>query len=162
MSATTYVTTRPRRIASIFLGALLGSLITAFPIALISSEGRIVDSPTDLLFSFALCGVIWLVGIAAFAFPIWLLIERRRKSLGWRNAAVCGLGLSPAWFVLVMLMLAGLFQEDYGLDFWLGPMIFAVAIGAIICSVVGSAVALVMWRFAYRRVAVADIAETFS
>jgi len=74
---------------------------------------------------------------------------------------VCGLILTPAWFVIVMLVLPGLFQEDYQVTFWLGAMGYALAAGAIISSVVGCVVALGMWRFAYRRVAVADIAETF-
>lgn len=162
MPAKTYVSTRRRRIESLFLGAGLGSLITAIPTAFITSEGRIVDSPTDLLFSFILCVAAWLPGVAAFAFPLWLLIEKRRKNPGWRTAAVCGLVLSPAWFVFVMLALPGLFQEDYQITFWRGDMGYALAVGAIISSVVGCLLGLVMWRFAYRRVAVADIAETFS
>lgn len=162
MSDATFVATRGRRIASIFLGALLGTLITAFPLALITSEGRIVDSPMDLVYSATLCGAGWLVGIAAFAFPIWLLLERRRKNMGWRTAAACGLALSPTWFVIAMLLLPGLFEDDYDPTFWFGVMGFALALGAVIVAVVGCAVALVMWRYAYRRAVRPDIAETFS
>jgi hypothetical protein len=161
MSDTTYITTRGRQIASIFLGALLGTLITAVPLTLVLSEGLVISNATDLLYSSILCGVCWLLGIAGFAFPIWLLIERRRKGMGWRTAAACGLILSPVWFILFTMLLADLTQENYTLAFWSGAMGFALALGAVIAAGVGCAVALVMWRYAYRRMVSPDIAETF-
>ena len=162
MSGATYVTTGRRRIGSIFLGALLGSAITAVPIAFITSEGRIIDSPADILFSFASCAVTWLVGIAAFAFPIWRVIETRRDDMGWRMAAVCGLILTPAWFVIVMVLCQGLFEDGYDPAFWSGAMGFVLALGAIVVAVIGCAVAVVMWRFASRRAVTPKIADTFS
>ena len=147
----TYVTTGQRRIASLFLGALLGAVVMTLPVvAMIHSREKPADLATDFVYSFILCGLAWLVGVAAFAFPIWRLVEKRGRRMGWRTAMVFGLVLAPVWFVVVMLLLQGLFESGYDPTFWLGAMGFALIIGAVLSAVRGCIVALAMWRFAYR------------
>jgi hypothetical protein len=158
-----YVTTAGRRVASIFLGAGLGAVVMTLPVvSMIHSREKPADLGTDFVYSFIICGLAWLVGVAAFAFPIWRLVEKRGRRMGWRTAVVFGLVLTPVWFVAVMLLFQGLVESGYDPTFWLGAMGIVLVIGAVLSAVLGCVVALAMWRFAYRPSTTPDIAETFS
>jgi hypothetical protein len=157
MSDATYITTRGRRIASIFLGALVGGALMALPLAGVLSQGAAYDYPFSMLAgylagSFALCSLMWLAGIALFGFPLWLLIGRMRASQGWRMALVCGAILPPICLALLLILVEGLDAARLAIEFrWSSVLGREAALGAALVAGMGCVVGLAVWRFAYRR-----------
>jgi hypothetical protein len=101
----------------------------------------------------------WLLGIVVLGLPAWWLIETK-----WgprRGAALlCGASLPPLW-VFLFLMLVQSWGRSPAQDTSFTIGIVEVVVG-IPVALVGMGVAWAMWRFAYRRSATRQIADTFS
>ena len=157
-------TTNPRRAAMALLaGAGAGAVLVVLWSFWGHADPRYVRDywRRDALIVFTYAAVVWAAGLLVIAPVPWLMLHRN----GWRSwwiAAVLGAGLS---FVVALALLTdgfGLMQmsgsisaADSGgptrVDGRLTPHGWAEASKfALVCSVLGGLVGLVVWRTAYR------------
>ncbi len=163
-----YVTTAGRRLASIFIGTAVGGFLSAARVFLMSE--RAMDFPSEMggpalyaAMSFVHMGLVWLVGIGVIGFPSWLLAEKRGRVGGWKSAAVFGTLVSfPLHFVATAMTRQLVWLTAHVPFQWSTLFSVESVIIGVLFALTGGVVALAMWRFAYRRAAAPQNAETFS
>ena len=140
--------------------------MSAFPALRPYSQGYAFDSGASifaqqLLGCFIACSLVWLIGIAVIATPLWWLLERRVAAT-WPTAAAFGAVLPAALLAVVIAIIEGMDARRLGTGFqwsftggW--AYIFFLSVMGI-----GCAVGVAMWRFAYRRAITSTVADTFS
>lgn len=133
-----YETTLDRVGLALALGGVLGGL----GVALLALAGGTSDG-FALLIVFAIGTLFWLVVITAFCAPLWLALHRAGYRRAW-HAAALGAVLLPALLTIGQLM-----EMPAGGDTMPYRWLRALATSALI-ALPAMAVALVMWRVAYR------------
>ena len=163
-----YVTTTRRRLLSLLVGAGTAGFF-AFLGFLLSPDARaslLANPPVALgvIFTWIVFSLFFLVAITPVAI-VWAWTERGRRR-GWKTAAAWGGLLGALCSAAPFAALLNAFLRKYGgspglsisaVSFPPTLILFAVA-----CPVVGCAVALAIWRFAYRRQSAAVVGEIFS
>ena len=149
---------------AILAGALTGAIIVtlhwlnmvvrALGFAFLGGDGG-----KGILIVFMGAALAWLGGMILIGGPAWWLLHRHRRR-GWRTAGLSGMALTFAAGLLLSVPLphtGGTYSEaDRGGRLVEDDQLTAygwerAAEGALLLSFVGGAVALVVWRVAYRK-----------
>lgn len=164
--ATPYVTTKRRRLVSLFIGAGTGGFLTLIGFMLTPDfRAALLANPVvplGIILTWIIFSVPFLIGISLVA-PVWRRAERGHV-LGWKAAgfwgALVGLPFSLAPFVALLSS----FLRKYGPSISVTAVSFPplLLVFAVACPVIGCLVGLATWRFAYRRQSAGAVSEIFS
>ena len=125
-------------------GVLTGALIAG----LVALSGQ--HAPIALIMAWLLGSLFGMLGITAVAAPLWLALHLA----GWRGpraAAALGAGLALFIFLGGQLHGFGMLSPLPDATQSLGSQALTAIVTALVLAAIGAAIALMMWRIAYRK-----------